>query len=87
MAFFIVGYDSMPMRILIYSLGQSVPLALTLKLLLSRQDGRDNPGARLAGIVAIADHRASMPLARGDGSCCISAASSPSSSPTRCSRC
>ncbi len=57
MMFFIVGYDSMPMRILIYSLGQSLPLALTLKLLLSRQDGRDNPGARLAGIVTIADHR------------------------------
>ena len=53
MAFFIAGYDSMPMRILIYSLGQSVPLALTLKLLLSRQDGRKNPGARLAGIVSI----------------------------------
>src|SRR3984893_7021293 len=52
-AFFIAGYDSMPMRILIYSLGQSVPLAPTLKLLLSRQDGRDNPGARLAGIVTI----------------------------------
>jgi diguanylate cyclase (GGDEF)-like protein len=53
MGFFIVGYDCLPMRILIYSLGQSVPLALTLKLLLSRQEGRDNPGARLAGIVAI----------------------------------
>jgi diguanylate cyclase (GGDEF)-like protein len=53
MVFFIVGYDSMPMRILIYSLGQSVPLALTLKLLLSRQDGRENQGARLAGIVSI----------------------------------
>jgi len=53
MAFFIVGYDSLPMRILVYSLGQSVPLALTLKLLLSRQEGRENPGARLAGIVAI----------------------------------
>jgi diguanylate cyclase (GGDEF)-like protein len=53
MAFFIVGYDSMPMRILIYSLGQTAPFALTLKLLLSRQDGRNNPGARLAGIVAI----------------------------------
>ena len=37
----------------LYSLGQSAPLALTLKLLLSRQDGRDNPGARLAGIVTI----------------------------------
>jgi diguanylate cyclase (GGDEF)-like protein len=53
LSFFIVGYDSMPMRILVYSLGQSVPLALTLKLLLSRPDGRKNPGARLAGIVAI----------------------------------
>ncbi len=53
LTFFIVGYDSVSMRILIYSLGQSLPLALTLKLLLSRQDGRKNPGARLAGIVAI----------------------------------
>jgi diguanylate cyclase (GGDEF)-like protein len=53
LSFFIVGYDSMPMRILVYSLGQSVPLALTLKLLLSRQDGRINSGARLAGVVTI----------------------------------
>ena len=43
----------MPMRILIYSIGQSVPLALTLGLLLSQPDGRVNPGARLAGIVGI----------------------------------
>src|SRR6202166_3945912 len=35
--FFIVGYDSMSMRILIYSIGQSAPLVLTLRLLLSRQ--------------------------------------------------
>ena len=53
LAFFIFGYDSMPMRILIYSVGQSVPFALTLKLLLSRQDGRANPGGRLAAIVAM----------------------------------
>ena len=53
LAFFIFGYDSMPMRILIYSVGQSLPLALTLKLLLSRQNGRANPGSRLAAIVAI----------------------------------
>jgi diguanylate cyclase (GGDEF)-like protein len=53
LTFFIVGYDSMSMRILVYSIGQSLPLALTLKLLLSRQDGRINHGARLAGIVAI----------------------------------
>ena len=52
LAFFIC-YDSMPMRILIYSVGQSVPFALTLKLLLSRQDGRANPGGRLAAIVAM----------------------------------
>src|ERR1700720_2562427 len=53
LAFFIFGYDSMKMRILIYSVGQSLPLALTLKLLLSRQNGRANPGGRLAAIVAI----------------------------------
>src|ERR1700687_5776078 len=51
--FFIVGYDSMSMRILIYSIGQSAPLVLTLRLLLSRQNGRGNPGARLAGTVAV----------------------------------
>ena len=53
LSFFVFGYDSMPMRILVHSLGQALPLALTLKLLLSRQDERKNPGARLAGIVAI----------------------------------
>src|SRR5947207_1971562 len=53
LAFFIFGYDSMPMRILIHSVGQSLPCALTLKLLLSRQNGRANPGSRLAAIVAI----------------------------------
>jgi diguanylate cyclase (GGDEF)-like protein len=53
LTFFIVGYESVSMRILIYSIGQSLPLALTLKLLLSPQDGRINPGARLAGIVSV----------------------------------
>ncbi len=53
LTFFIVGYDSMAIRIFVYSLGQVLPFALTLKPLLSRQDGRSNPGARLAGIVAI----------------------------------
>ena len=53
LTFFLVGYDSMSMRILVYSIGQSLPLALTLKLLLSRPDGRINHGARLAGIVAV----------------------------------
>jgi diguanylate cyclase (GGDEF)-like protein len=53
LTFFIVGYDSMAMRIFVYSLFQALPLALTLKLLLSRQDRRKNPGARLAGSVAV----------------------------------
>ena len=48
--FFIAGYDSMSMRIFVYSLGMSLPLALTMRLLL--RDGRRNPGARLAGVVA-----------------------------------
>jgi diguanylate cyclase (GGDEF)-like protein len=52
MLFFIFGYDSSTMRILVYSLGQAMPLALTLRLLMSPQEGRVNPGARLAGIIA-----------------------------------
>jgi diguanylate cyclase (GGDEF)-like protein len=51
--FFTFAYDSIPIRVLIYSLGQSLPFALTLKLLLSRQDDRRSPGARLAGVVAV----------------------------------
>jgi diguanylate cyclase (GGDEF)-like protein len=50
---FVVFYDSMPMRILIYSLGQSVPIAFTLRHVLS-PGGRKSPGARMAGNVAIA---------------------------------
>jgi diguanylate cyclase (GGDEF)-like protein len=53
MAFFLFGYDSDTMRVVIYSVGQSLPLVLTLKLLMSKQDGRVSPGARLAGLVAI----------------------------------
>jgi diguanylate cyclase (GGDEF)-like protein len=51
--FFSVVHDSMAMRISIYSLGSMLPLALTLRLVLHEQDGRRNPGARLAGVVAI----------------------------------
>jgi diguanylate cyclase (GGDEF)-like protein len=53
MTFFIVGYDSMPIRMFIYSFAQVLPFALTLRLLLSRENGRVNPGARLAATVAI----------------------------------
>jgi len=53
MAFFVFGYDSATMRILVYTVGQTIPLALTLPLLLSSRDGRVNPGARLAGIISM----------------------------------
>jgi diguanylate cyclase (GGDEF)-like protein len=49
---FVFVYDSMPMRTLVYTIAQVAPLALTLKLLLSPENGRVSPGARLAGIVA-----------------------------------
>jgi diguanylate cyclase (GGDEF)-like protein len=47
--FFATAYDSATMRVLVYSAGQVLPLVLTLKLLFAREDGRINPGARLAG--------------------------------------
>jgi diguanylate cyclase (GGDEF)-like protein len=53
LAFFIAVVDYMPMRIFIYSLGMSIPMAMTIKLLLSPINGRVNPGARLAGITVI----------------------------------
>ena len=51
LAFFLYVRDDMPMRIFVYSLGQAVPIGMTLDLLLSRKDGRINSGAQLAGIV------------------------------------
>jgi diguanylate cyclase (GGDEF)-like protein len=48
---FIVIWNSVSMRVLIYATGQSLPLALTLRLLFSRAEGRINPGAQLAGVV------------------------------------
>jgi diguanylate cyclase (GGDEF)-like protein len=51
--FFLVVVDDMPIRILIYSVGQSIPIAATVKLLWGREHGRTNPGARLASMVAI----------------------------------
>jgi diguanylate cyclase (GGDEF)-like protein len=52
-AFFMFGYESSTMRIVVYSIGQSLPLALTIKLLMSEEDGRVNYGARLTGIIAL----------------------------------
>jgi diguanylate cyclase (GGDEF) domain len=47
------GYDSAPARITIFTIAQTIPLALGVKLLLTPHQGRVNPGARLAAIVAI----------------------------------
>ncbi len=50
---FLFGYDSATARILIFSVAQALPLFLSLKLLLPKQDGGVNAGARLAGSVAV----------------------------------
>jgi len=52
MAFFLFVYDHMPARMFVYSVAQALPFALTLKLLLSRHNGRVNAGARLAATVS-----------------------------------
>ncbi len=51
--FFKVVFDSIPLRMLCYTIGQAVPLALSMHLLLSPPEGRVSPGARLSGIVII----------------------------------
>jgi diguanylate cyclase (GGDEF)-like protein len=53
LSFFIFVYDSVPARMTVFTVAQVVPMALSLKLLLSPQHGRVNPGARLAGIVTM----------------------------------
>lgn len=51
--FFRLVIDDYAMRIVVYSLGQGVPVALTLPLLLSRDHPRSNHGARMAGYFSI----------------------------------
>ncbi|NOJ44532.1 GGDEF domain-containing protein [Bradyrhizobium australiense] len=53
LCFFTFVHDSVPARMTVFTIAQTLPMALSLKLLLSRHDGRANPGARLAGIVSI----------------------------------
>jgi diguanylate cyclase (GGDEF)-like protein len=53
LAFFIFVYDSVPARMTIFTIAQALPMAMSLKLLLTPHDGRINSGARLAGIVTI----------------------------------
>ena len=47
------AYDSAPARITIFTIAQILPLALSVKLLLTPHQGRVNPGARLAAIVSL----------------------------------
>jgi diguanylate cyclase (GGDEF)-like protein len=59
LTFFMVVYDDIAIRTLIYSAGQSIPIAMTLPLVLARENlGAGNPvwrspGAKLAGMVAV----------------------------------
>lgn len=50
---FSVWQDNMPARILIYSLAQSIAIAVSLPTLFSRSEGAPRPGARLTGYIAL----------------------------------
>ena len=52
-AFFLYVYDHGPLRILCYSLGQAVPMAVIARLVLDARNGPINPGARLAGLLSV----------------------------------
>ncbi|WGD54020.1 GGDEF domain-containing protein [Bradyrhizobium sp. CB1650] len=51
--FFMLVVEHMQLRMLCYTLGQALPLVLSLRLLLSPPEGRVSPGARLSGIVIL----------------------------------
>ncbi|WNV10241.1 GGDEF domain-containing protein [Tardiphaga sp. 709] len=51
--FFRLVIDEYAMRVVVYSLSQGIPVALTLPLLLSRDHRRSNHGARMAGYLSI----------------------------------
>jgi diguanylate cyclase (GGDEF)-like protein len=53
LCFFTFVHDSVPARMTVFTIAQGLPMVRSLKLLLSRHEGRVNPGARLAGIVTI----------------------------------
>jgi diguanylate cyclase (GGDEF)-like protein len=53
LAFFLYAIDDIALRIVVYSIGQAVPLLLTLRPMLGRRYDRTNPGARLADLVAV----------------------------------
>ena len=53
LSLFIFVNDSVPARMTVFTIAQTLPMALGLQLLLGRHEGRVNPGARLAGIVTV----------------------------------
>jgi len=53
MCFFTYVHDSVPGRMTVLTVAQTLPMALSLKLLMARHDGPINPGARLAGMVTV----------------------------------
>lgn len=53
LSFFMFAYDSATARVCVFTIAQVLPLALSVKLLLTPHEGRINPGARLAGIIAL----------------------------------
>ncbi|WOH65456.1 GGDEF domain-containing protein [Bradyrhizobium sp. BWA-3-5] len=53
LCFFTYVHDSVPARMTVLTITQTLPMAFSLKLLLARHDGHINPGARLAGMVTI----------------------------------
>ena len=53
LALFTLWRDDMAVRIAIYSVGQSVPLLIATRAMLTAQGDRANPGARLAGFIGV----------------------------------
>jgi diguanylate cyclase (GGDEF)-like protein len=54
LALFTLWRDDMAMRVVIYSVGQSISVAMSVPMMFSRKDGGGNAGALLAGCLAIA---------------------------------
>jgi diguanylate cyclase (GGDEF)-like protein len=50
---FLIGVDFVPGRTIVYAIGQSIPILTVLPLLLGNPEGRANPGAKMAGTVAV----------------------------------
>jgi diguanylate cyclase (GGDEF)-like protein len=53
LCYFALLSDDMPMRIVIFSTGEAVPLGLMLRHLLSRPHGQINPGARMTAVITV----------------------------------